>query len=80
MGGDGHLAKGKRVGHQQFEGASAFGTFVKITHEMMRSPAWLDLNMRQPCLVPRHQIKVHAEGETWQGGKLKPRRHQLHKS
>ena len=41
------MPKAKRVGHQKFEGDNAFGTYVKITHEMMNSPAWQDLNTRQ---------------------------------
>ena len=42
----GNLKKLKPI-HQNFEGSSPRGRFTKITHDMMQSAAWQNLNLRQ---------------------------------
>ena len=41
------LPKKKKPTHLPFEGREPCGRFAKITHDMMRSPAWQDLTLRQ---------------------------------
>lgn len=41
------MAKKKRAGHHPFESRKPDCPFVKIAQDMMRSPAWSDLNLRQ---------------------------------
>ena len=41
------MIKKKRATHQPFEGNNPRGAFTKITIDMMHSPAWKALNLRQ---------------------------------
>jgi len=55
------VRKKTRVGHQRFEGSRPNGTFSKITHEMMDSPAWKDLNLRQRGLYLAFKAKYRQK-------------------
>ena len=52
-------ADGRR--HQPFEGKNSSGAFTKITNEMMQSPAWEDLNIRQQGLYLRLKSKYREK-------------------
>lgn len=41
------MSKKRAAIHQPFEGREPSGRFAKITHDMMKSPAWQALNLRQ---------------------------------
>ena len=44
------MPKPKKPIHQPFEGSNPRGQFTKITRDMMQSPAWQDLSLRQQGL------------------------------
>lgn len=55
------MPKSKKPTHQPFEGSDPHGQFAKITHNMMTSPAWLDLNLRQQGLYLHLKAKYRQK-------------------
>jgi hypothetical protein len=56
----GNLKKPKST-HQAFEGSNPHGQFAKITHDMMQSPAWRNLSLRQQGLYLHIKAKYRAK-------------------
>jgi hypothetical protein len=44
------MLKNKKSMHESFEGRNPRGSFTKLTHDMLNSSAWKDLNPRQRYL------------------------------